>query len=185
MILAPSLITPAATRPVTIEAARKACRVDTTDDDDEIEGYIDVAVSWLQPPTGWLGRSLLECTLRLDLPGWPRCVMELPAGPVRAIEHIKYFDDDNAEQTLSSGAYLLDGDALVWTDAFAEPSLYSRPGAVRITYNAGYANADALPAALKQGVLLLVAHLYEHRGDVSEDLPAAVQALLMPFKRWA
>lgn len=184
MILAPSLITPAASRPVTTEAARKACRVDHTDDDGEIETYIDVAVSWLQPPTGWLGRSLLECTLRLDLPGWPHCVIELPAGPVRAITSVKYFDDDNVEQLLDSGDYFLDGDALVWSEAFCEASLYNRPGAVRITYTAGYADGDALPAALKQGVLLLVAHLYEHRGDVSEELPASVQALLMPYKRW-
>lgn len=188
MRLAPSLVTATTDalieEAVTIEEARKACHVEHTEDDAEIKGYVRTAFEWLQPPSGWLGRSVLTQTLRLDLAGWHLTPLDLPAAPVASISSIKYFDTDNAEQTLDSGAYFLDGATVLWTASFNEPAVYDRPSAVRITYVAGYA-ADALPRPIKQGILQLTAHLYQHRGDAPEEMPPTVQALLMPFRLWA
>ena len=100
--------------------------------------------------------------------------------------HVAYLlDHANAERTIDPDSYFLDGDAIVFVAGFQTPSLYIRPGAVRITYTAGYEDAAALPVTIKQAILQLVAYLYENRGEVSADLPEAVQALLMPYKRWA
>lgn len=166
---------------VSIDAARKACHIDHTDDDAEIASYLRAAFDWLQPPEGWLGRSTLTQDLRLDLAGWPLTPMELPAGPVASIASIKYFDDDNAEQTLSVSHYFLDGDVLLWKASFPEPALYERPGAVRIAYSAGEAKP---PETIKTALLQLTAHFYQHRGDTGQGLPDSASALLSPFRRY-
>lgn len=166
---------------VSMDAARKACHIDHTDDDAEIASYLRAAFDWLQPPEGWLGRSTLTQELRLDLPGWPITPMELPAGPVASIASIKYFDADNAEQTLGASHYFLDGDVLLWKATFPEPSLYDRPGAVRITYAAGEA---APPETIKTALLQLTAHLYQHRGDTNQPMPDTALGLLSPLRRF-
>lgn len=168
---------------VTLEQARKACHVEHTEDDTEIAGHLRAAMEWLQPPTGWLGRSMLTQTLRLDMPAWLRCSIELPAGPIVSISSVKYFDADNAEQTLAGANYFQDGDALVFVDAFTEPTLYRRPGAVRIEYIAGY-TAAAMPAPLKNALLQLTAHFYQHRGDTEAAIPPTVYDLCAPFRRY-
>lgn len=56
-------------------------------------------------------------------------------------------------------------------------------GAVSVRYTAGLAATwDALPPALAQGVVLLIAHLFEDRGSDAAP-PAAVAALWRPWRR--
>ncbi|MGD9768829.1 MAG: head-tail connector protein, partial [Pseudolabrys sp.] len=46
--------------------------------------------------------------------------------------------------------------------------------------------ADAVPAPLRQAILMLVAHWYEQRGVVApaaQEIPQGVAALLAPFRR--
>lgn len=177
------VITPPADLPVSLDEACAACRVDHIDDNAEIEGYIETAVQWLQPPLGWLRRSMLQQTLRLELRNWPCHEFELKAGPVSEITGITYFDSLNAEQTLDPSSYFLDGDALVFGRFFWPPITYCRPGAVRITYVAGYADAQSLPRPIRSAVLAIVAHLYTNRGDVGVSMPTQVEELLAPL-RW-
>lgn len=67
------------------------------------------------------------------------------------------------------------------------PSVASQPGAVTIRYTAGYGDDGAsVPAPLRQAMLLIVGHLFEHRESVSEvtnlaELPMGVQYLLAPY----
>jgi uncharacterized phiE125 gp8 family phage protein len=152
---------------VSVEDARAHLVLDHREDDTLLAGYLRTALDWLTPPRGWIGRSLMRQTLRLDMPTWCLRPIELPAPPLVSVTSIKYFDADNAEQTLDPTCYLLDEDTLVWTRHFTEPALYERPFAVRITYLAGFENAAAMPAAIKTGVLQLVSHWYENRDAVA------------------
>lgn len=68
----------------------------------------------------------------------------------------------------------IDGDGIGWV----------RPAtAVTVTYRAGLAaDWEALPAPVAQGVVLLAAHLFEHREGATMP-PAAVAALWRPYRR--
>jgi uncharacterized phiE125 gp8 family phage protein len=130
-------------------------------------------------------------TWRQDFRCFRPC-LRLPLAPVSSITSITYYDGDNTQQTLSADVYQLLSDARgpfvspksdqVW------PGSYDRKDAVTITYIAGYGDTDAVPAAIKAAILLIVGHLYENReattvGVSVELLPMAVDALLAPFRR--
>jgi len=95
----------------------------------------------------------------------------LAEAPVRAIDGV---GDLPAEDY----AIDIDGDARGWVrfDRL-------RVGRVTVRYTAGVA-ADwaGLPAPLAQGVVALIAHLYEDRGRATQP-PAAVTALWRPYRR--
>lgn len=56
-------------------------------------------------------------------------------------------------------------------------------GVVAVGYTAGLADGwDALPPAIRQGVALLVQHLFEHREGAATP-PAAIAALWRPWRR--
>lgn len=87
----------------------------------------------------------------------------LPAEPVTAID---------------AGAYGVDiaADGVGWVRG-------SGGGTVSVGYRAGLADGwEQLPPAVRQGVALLVQHLFEHReGDAAP--PAAIAALWRPWRR--
>ena len=60
---------------------------------------------------------------------------------------------------------------------------FGRPAAITIT--AGYRTPADVPAAIRQAMLLLVAHWFDHRNAAPDRsaLPMAVDALLAPFRR--
>ena len=100
--------------------------------------------------------------------GWQR----LSALPVGAIA---------GPTGLPVGAYAVDIDAggVGWVRVTA-PGAATR---VAVRYTAGLAEAwDALPEPVAQGVVLLAAHLFEHR-EGSAEPPAAVAALWRPYRR--
>jgi hypothetical protein len=59
--------------------------------------------------------------------------------------------------------------------------------AVRVTYIAGWANAAAVPAAIKASMLLAIGDMYANR-EASADKPAMshgfVSGLLDPYRVW-
>lgn len=164
-------------------------RVDHSDDDALITAFVAAATGHLDGWSGVLGRALGTQTWRQDYCGFSDC-MRLPLAPTASITSIKYFDSANVEQTLGAAVYGLFSDAIgpfvrlkpdqTW------PSSYSRPDAVSITFDAGQAAAD-VPAPIKTAIIMLAAHLYEHREAVGPDalseIPFGVQALIAPYRR--
>jgi uncharacterized phiE125 gp8 family phage protein len=61
-------------------------------------------------------------------------------------------------------------------------------GGVAVEYTAGYGDTAAdVPAPLRQAMLLMIGHWYEHReavitGSISTGLPLAARALLAPYR---
>ncbi len=176
MRLSPRVVTPADTWPVDLELAKKLCVVeDTAEFDDELTLFLATAHGYLQPPLGGLRVSIAEQTLRLDLPCWPTCSIDLPAGPVQSISSVKYFDQSNVEQTLDAANYFLDNDEIVWVETFSPPAHYTRPSAVRITYVAGYAADDeTFPAVIKTAIGKMVKHWFDNRDVVAVVGPLSV-----------
>ncbi|PLX37002.1 MAG: hypothetical protein C0605_08005 [Hyphomicrobiales bacterium] len=190
-MLAPVRTAAPETTPVDLDAVKKHCRVDFADDDNLLAALIAAATDHLDGYAGILGRALITQTWQQDFAGFDD-VMRLPLAPCQSISAVSYYDGDNAEQTLNSSIYALRADALGPYMTLAPdqswPGTYNREDAVSITYVAGYGAAAAVPQAIKQAILLMIAHWYENRettlvGASVADLPMGAAWLLAPYRR--
>ena len=110
-------------------------------------------------------------------PGW----QALAAMPVTAIAGATALPALGEPFVLGGGGYQVDIDAegVGWVRIVDAGGA----GRVAVAYGAGLASGwDALPPAVAQGVVMLVAHLFENRGE-DRAPPAAVAALWRPWRR--
>lgn len=108
-----------------------------------------------------------------------QCWTRLAATPVSAITGVAAIADDGTATPLSAGAYQID------IDASGDGWVCSTAGERRlaVSLSAGIAaDWDSLPAAIRHGVTMLAAYLYDTRDGASAP-PAAVTALWRPFRR--
>ena len=184
--MAIKVITPPALEPVTLGEARLHCRVDVEDDDDVLLRLIMAAREYAEQRE-W--RAYLTQTLELYLDCWPaRNEIRLPRPPLQSVTSVKYYDEDDAEYTLSSTTYLVDSVSqpgrLVLKSGQSWPSATLRPAnAVVVRFVAGWASLGELPLRIRQAMLLLIGHWYENReatitGTISREIEFAVSSLL-------
>jgi uncharacterized phiE125 gp8 family phage protein len=183
--------TAAASLPVSRTEAKAHCRVDISIDDTAIDDLIKAATEAVQIRTG---RQLINATFRASWRNWPReSKFRLIREPLVSVSHVKYYDDTETLQTLSSSLYYVDSDStppcVEMKPGAAIPSLYyERPGLIQVTFVAGYgSDATDVPAPLKHAIKLLVAHWYEnHEGHVvngyARELPDGIKALCDSYK---
>lgn len=164
-----------ADRALAVAAIKAVLRVARNDEDDLIAAFAESALGLAEQ---FLGQALMIRTMRDTIPtgaGWQR----LAATPVRAITGV----ETRAGVPLSSTAFAIDIDTAGegWVRVID-------PGGARqvvAIFSAGIANGWAdVPAPIRQGVVLLAAHLFETR-DASVAPPSAVTVLWRPFRRIA
>jgi uncharacterized phiE125 gp8 family phage protein len=181
---------------IDLVTAKEHVRVSHDDDDAIISGMVSAAISHIDGPEAWLGRSLAPQTLELRLDAYP-CdgLVSLPCGPVIDVLSVKYIDGAGVLQTIDPGAYLAD-DLYVWPlYGTTWPTLRRERGSARIRYRAGYVADPAadplvaqLPDAIAAAVLLMVGDLYANRettvaGQVfAVPMSTTVEALLSPYR---
>jgi uncharacterized phiE125 gp8 family phage protein len=177
------LLSAPAIEPVTRDEAKLWCRIDGTAEQDLIDALIVASRQCVEKATR---RSLISQTWRGDFPRFP-CAGEylrLAQGPVQSVTSVYYYDDQGADTLLDSAAYKLDlteKTAKIRLAPDADwPSIEAQADAVRVTYVAGYgAAASAVPRALRQAMLMLIAYWYDNRGG--QAMPMAVTALIDPY----
>lgn len=185
------VITPAGSPALDFAAVKEHLRVDHDDEDTLIEGLI-LAVE--QHVVEKLQRSLINQELELRVDGLCSGI-ELPNPPFVEISSIEYLDDAGNERTLDAGVYqVVEDDSglarLILAYGKSWPSHSHAPESVRICYFAGYGEApEDIPAPIRQAMLLLVGHYFEHRESVVSGatpivMPLGVEALLAHFKIW-
>lgn len=177
--------------PVSLADIKRHCRAtDHTDDDADLQDYLDTAIEQLDGYSGILGRALINQTWRLDLSAF--CdVMRLPLEPLSSVTGITYYDGDNASQTLSTDVYGVYTDARgpLVTLKYGQtwPATYTRADAVSITFVAGYgAAASNVPVRLKSAIKLHAADLYAARAASAEKQrysTMAYERLIKPYQR--
>lgn len=195
-------ISPPTTSPVSLIEAKRQCRILPEDDtfDAELAVLIDAATSHLDGKDGVLGGVCLEPQQwELVLDYWSD-VIELPIGPVLSVDSISYLDTDGLLQPLSGSSFSTDlasSSAYVVRNTEASwPTLLDAVNAVRVRFTAGHRGTgsgdsyvSAVPAALRQAILLLVGHWFVNReavatGTIATELPMAVKSLIQPYQRW-
>lgn len=193
--MALTVITPPSTEPVTLTEVKAQCRVDITDDDTLLTALITVAREMVEQITM---HALVTRTYDLVLDEWPEGdTIVLPMPPLASVTSISYTTDAGVTSTFSSTNYKV-GTAqrpgvirLVDGASWPSDELAVVEG-VKVRFVAGFGAAAAVPQRMKQALLLLAAHLYEHREAVTTDsrggmqtLPLAVDALLDDYRATA
>ena len=161
-----------AVEPLSITEAKLHLRVDHNDENDLITALIKSARIAIE---NYLDRKLVTQTIIEYFDSFPTTVTPLTFWPVASITSIQYVDTDGTEQTWDSSNYTTDiygvfgeGPARI-TPAYSVsyPSTREMVNAVYVTYVAGYGAAAAVPALIKSAMYLLIADLYDGRGERS------------------
>ncbi len=192
------LLTPPAAEPITLLEAKQHLRVDVdVDDDDALIGVLIAAAR--QAAETITGRQLVTACWKLVLDAFPgpSCMggssgasFSLPGHailiakcPVQSVVGIEYLDMNGVMQVMPASDYVLDAacEPARITPGFGKvwPPALPQIGAVSVTFDAGYGNAEAVPEGIKAWIKLRVGSLYAHREEVATLTRGSISAL--PF----
>ncbi|MDP3853623.1 hypothetical protein [Phenylobacterium sp.] len=178
-----------ATTPMTIDAARAHLRLAAVADlapgdaaeAADVAQLLEAAVGAIDGPTG-IGIAMVTQTWRLSLDRLCSRI-EIPLGPVQSISAITYVDAAGDTQTLAADQYRLDKDqspaVLTPAHGVTYPSVRCQPGAVKITFVAGYGAAAAVPADLVGALKIILRGLFE---DPAGDIPKGAARTLDRYR---
>lgn len=161
-----TIVTAPTLEPIPIDDAKLYMREDGTDQDALIEHMIKGA---RRRAEDFLGRALIQQTWDFYLDDFPDTdYIELPLPPLSSITSIKYQDDDDAEQTLSTDYYYIDTKSepgracLVYGESW--PSTYDEYNVVVVRFVAGYGTQpSSVPEDIREGIRLAISDVYETR----------------------
>lgn len=187
-----SLITPPDAEPVCVEEFKAASRVDHDAEDTLIASYLLAARQHIEALCG----PIITQTMEMTMDRWPigdTIVIGKPRAT--AINSIKHFAQDGSEETFSDLSYVTDFVSrharIRLKGGHSWPSVALREiNGVVVNFDAGWADAEAVPQDLKQSLILLAAHWYENREPIAQgqmgtqELPFAVSALIANHREW-
>lgn len=188
-----TLITAATAEPVSVAELKAFARIDHEDEDVLLTELIRTARQALDGRAGLLGRALVSQTWRLALDRFP-AVISLPLPPARSVDEIAITAPDGTTTVLAAGAYLVEGlgddePATIRPAAGAAwPATAAVPGAVRVTFQAGYGEAEDVPEPIRNAIREHATFLYEMRGEAPrepfETLSRSYAQALAPYRLW-
>ncbi len=177
------------TEPVSMTRAKTHLRVENTADDLLISALITTARVYVETTTR---RQLIRQRWRIVYDSIARGeTICLDLAPLIEVNAVRVYNGNGQAHTLSESEYVVD---LLSAPARLRLNVGSAAQASRpfngfeIDAWAGYgADADSVPAPLRQAILQLVAHWYEHRSVVTSGMsavaePDGVAALMEPYR---
>lgn len=174
--------------------AKAFLRVDTSADDSVIADCIKAAEDYCQQE---MGLALMDQEITVKIDGFPDVrYLYLPMSNLLSVTSVSYIDsngDTQAYTDYTADTYSTPGrilnNAIVW------PQTKDVANAVTIVYRAGFKAYETgltnpVPNAVRQAMLMLITHFYDHRngvmigaGYVTEELALSVTALLAKYRR--
>ena len=154
-----------AEEPVSLAEAKAFLKVDEGAEDALISTLIGAARLHIE---GVTGKALLTQSWRIVLDEWPdNGVVRLPVSPLMSVTSIAAVDESGGSHEIALAQFMSEPDRLIVPRVvIVMPVLRARQG-LEIDYLAGYGPDPAdVPADLRQALLGLVAHWYEHRDAV-------------------
>jgi hypothetical protein len=191
---------------VDLDMVRRHCRVDAHYDDDLLAIYLTTARTLVET---WLNRALITQTLQYTITNspppaasplvpqslivfplnWPPLIrrpIALPRAPVVVLNSVAWGAVDLPLVPAQPDQYVANL-GVEPAQVMIQPSLVPMIPAmsVQFVYSAGYGDAaDAIPQPIRTGILLLTAFLYEGRGDINSECPAAAWSIISPYRLW-
>ncbi|MDZ4789675.1 MAG: head-tail connector protein [Hyphomicrobiales bacterium] len=173
--------------PVSLAETKAHLRIDGADEDALIGSLIVAARMHIEHA---LDLALITQNWSLYLDAWPVGPVDLPLGPVQAINNVRLYAVNAAVTTLTANQYQL--------DAASRPArlapvnvTWPAPGravnGIEIAFTAGYGASGAdVPQPLRHAILMLVAHWHEQREAAAPEemfqQPQGVAALMAPYR---
>ncbi|HHL20743.1 MAG TPA: hypothetical protein ENJ52_04370 [Aliiroseovarius sp.] len=154
--------------------------------DSVLENFLRAALSAIEARTG---KALFSRSFQWTLTAWRDLAAQaLPVAPVTAITSLSIVDRLGTTEVIDPSKYVLEQDMhrprLVAT-TFCLPAIPVAGSAV-IVFDAGFGAAwTDIPFDLRQAVLLLAAHYYEHRSDAAasgREIPHGVTSLIQRYR---
>ena len=192
-----TLVTPPAIEPITLAQAKNHLRVDIPDDDTLITTYIMAARIACE---AFIHGSLITQTWRVSYNGFPDdflAAIAIPVEPLQSVVSFKWWDQNYNLTTMTVATpgpgpflatdYILDTDSepgrIVPPPNSAWPGVSLWPvSPIQITVMAGFgADGTSVPAPYINGMLMCIAHWYEHRaaietsGAVPKEVPMGAE----------
>lgn len=181
------VVTAATGNILTSNEVKTHLKVDTTADDNLIAALIVACTNSAQEYTN---RFFLETTLDMFADEWKE-ISTLLKSPVTSVDSIKYFDQDDNQQTLDTSVYAFDMVSMP-ARIFLKPNqtfpeLSERKNAIEVRYKVGVSSASDVDQAIKQAVLLTIGNYYENRqavvtGTIATELPMNAKFLLDQYR---
>lgn len=189
------IVTAPTITPISVAEAKSHMGVTFSNDDTLIGIYVSSATRLCE---NFLQRKLITQTWKMWLDYWPSSIKVL-FGDLQSVTHVKYTDDDESQETLSSSVYLVDVNSVpgriilkknqVWPSDTLSPM-----NPIEVQFVTGYgATAATVPDDIRNAVLLTTAHFYENRELylVSKlqslgvaEIPKTANALLQNYRVW-
>ena len=179
------LVTPPAVEPVSLAEAKAHLRITHGDEDAIISTLIIAARRHAEAHTGL---ALVSQQWRHYRDDWPDDgTVALPLAPLLSIDEVAVYGDDDVKAVVDPAHYYADAASRPPRLLLRGSRVWARPGrignGVAILLTVGFGAAAAVPAELRQAVLQLVAHWYEHRGHANPPpAPLTAATLLAPFR---
>tara|TARA_R110000744_G_scaffold49636_3_gene107806 strand:+ start:3891 stop:4553 length:663 start_codon:yes stop_codon:yes gene_type:complete len=116
----------------------------------------------------------------------------LPFSPLVSVTHVKTYNDSDEATTMATSTYYVDTSSeigrVVLRTGETWPDMLRVANALEIKYVAGYGSAVAtVPTSIRQGCIILAAHLFENpdmviKGESAAVIPSLVNACWNPYK---
>lgn len=162
-----------AEEPLSLAEAKLYLRVDASDEDALIAQMI---VATRRAAEHYLRRTLVTRQWKLVYDDDAPVETHLPMGPVSAIVSVTKVAEDTTTEAVDAVLYRLNAPR---TRLCFDQAIFAY--LVEILYTAGYGNAAAVPAAIKQGMLSHLAELYDGR-SIASGVPDSALALYLPYR---
>lgn len=172
-----TLVTPAASYPVTLSDLKEHLAIDVASEDDRLTAMLAAATALCETETQ---RAYVSQTWKQTQRAFPCGKLYLPKPPLSSVTSVKYYDADNVQQTWdSSNYYVCKGTkAQGWIEPVDNwPATYDRPDAVEIIFVAG----GFAPAQVAHAIKVICGQWNEGR-EGQEDIPQAAKMLLNQLK---
>lgn len=181
-----TVTTPPSIEPLSAAETKSYLKIDDSVDSTLITRLIETSRVWVE---NYTNRTLINTVykLSLDSVGYQDVPLkegtytgaykvpyldyiELPRSPVSAVSSVKYFNDDNTENTWATTNYYVDTAReparIVLRNGGTWPTSLRNANGIEVNYTAGYgATATDVPEAIRVAMLEHITFLYEHRGD--------------------
>lgn len=185
---------------LTLAEVKAHLRVNNVKSDTWLTTAIALATALVDGKDGHLRRALVTQTWNLTLRDWPvvsrrspdyLARIPLPLPPLQSVTHVKYYDVDGVQQTLSTDLYRVmtggtDGGWIEQATTATWPAVYDRPDAIEIRFVAGYgATAADVPTPIRHAMLLAIGDQWANRGDAERPTESPGPGMAHVGSGWA
>ncbi len=174
---------------ISLDEARKHCRIIGTDDDDALRIYIEAARNYVE---GLSANALVEGTYTFYFDtSESHYHIYKPIVSITTFEYKIVTNTGSYGGSLSGSDYHMDTEqGLITLNDSTMTDLYAQSNAIKITAVAGQPNIGIIKGDIKLAMLLLIGHWFENReesivGTIVAKIPMGAKDLLAPYRAYS